>query len=150
VKFKLELPIHKPRLEVWKAFDNPENMKTWQPTLIKSERMSGTAGQPGAVSKLTYKQNEREFSLIEKVTSRAEPNRLDGLYENEFADNTISNFFIEQGPDQTLWVVETEYKFKTVLMKILGPAMKRNFVARTQRDMERFREMVENKDFAGS
>ena len=102
MKFKLELSIHKPRAEVWKAFDNPENMKIWQPSLIQSERISGTAGQPDAVSKLTYKQNEREFSLIEKVTGRDEPNRLDGSYENEFADNRISNVFIEQGTDQTL------------------------------------------------
>jgi hypothetical protein len=52
------------------------------------------------VSKLTYKQNEREFSLIEKVTARDEPHRLDGIYENEFADNTISNRFIEQDADE--------------------------------------------------
>jgi len=143
MKFKLELPINKLRAEVWNAFDNPENMKIWQASLIKFERLSGTAGQPGAVSKLTYKQNEREFSLIEKVTGRDEPNRLDGSYENEFAHNTISNAFIDQGMDQTLWVVETEYKFKTLLMKILGPAMKKNFVKRTELDMERFKEMVE-------
>jgi len=145
VKFKLELFIHKPRMEVWKAFDDPGNMKTWQPSLVKAEHLSGTAGQPGSVSKLTYKQNEREFSLIERVTAREEPSRLDGVYENEFADNTISNRFIEQGPEQTLWVVETEYRFKTLLMKILGPAMKKNFVRRTQKDMERFKEMVEKQ-----
>jgi hypothetical protein len=99
---------------------------------------------------LTYKQQEREFSLIEKVTGREEPNRLDGAYENEFADNTISNQFIAQENDQTLWVVETEYKFKTLVMKILGPAMKKNLVKRTQRDMEWFKELVENNDFSGS
>jgi hypothetical protein len=145
VKFKLELPIHKSRMDVWKAFDNPENMKIWQPALVRIEHLSGTAGQPGSVSKLIYKQKEREFSLIEKVTGRDEPNRLDGAYENEFADNTISNQFIAQDNDQTLWVVETEYEFKTLVMKILGPAMKKNFVKRTQMDMERFKEMVENQ-----
>ena len=145
MKFKLELPICRSRIEVWKAFDNPENMKTWQPSLVKAERLSGTAGQPGSVSKLTYKQNEREFSLLEKVTTREEPDRLDGIYENEFANNTISNVFIDQGDDQTLWIVETEYKFKTLVMKILGPAMKKNFVKRTQKDMERFKEMVEQQ-----
>jgi hypothetical protein len=49
---------------VWKAFDDPENMKIWQPSLVRTERLGGTTGQPGSVSKLTYKQNEREFSLI--------------------------------------------------------------------------------------
>ena len=82
---------------------------------------------------------------MEKVTYRAEPHRLDGVYENNFADNTVRNTFIEQGKQQTLWIVETEFRFKTLLMRILGPIMKKNFVRRTQRDMERFKEMVENQ-----
>ena len=70
MKFKLEIPIGKPRDEVWKAFDNIENMKKWQPSLISFEPISGTPGQPGAISKLTYEENGREFSLIEKITHR--------------------------------------------------------------------------------
>ena len=144
MEFTLELPINKSRAAVWKAFDNPENMKKWQPSLISFETVSGTQGQPGAVSKLIYKENEREFSIMERVTYREEPHRLDGVYENNFADNIVRNTFIEQGKEQTLWVMETEFQFKTLLMRILGPIMKKNFVTRTQRDMERFKEMVES------
>jgi len=48
------------------------------------------------------------------------------------------------GQNQTVWAMETEFKFKTLIMKLMGPLMKKNFVARTQKDMERFKEMVEN------
>jgi uncharacterized membrane protein len=143
MKFKLETIIDKPCAKVWKAFDNVENMSKWQPTLINHELIEGELSQPGAVSKLTYKQGEREFSLIERITHRDEPNDFDGVYENDFADNTVKNKFIEQAKDQTLWVVETEFKFKTLLMKIMGNVMKKNYVKRTQRDMQRFKEMVE-------
>lgn len=145
MKFRLELPINKSRVEVWKAFDNPQNMSKWQRSLISFETISGKQGQPGAVSKLTFEERGREFELIEKVTHREEPNRLDGVYENNFADNIVRNTFIEKGKDQTLWVMETEFKFKTLVMRILGPIMKKNFVARTQKDMERFKEMVESQ-----
>jgi hypothetical protein len=144
MKFKLELPINKPRIEVWKAFDNVENMKKWQPSLVSFEPVSGTPGQVGAVSKLTYEVNGREFALIEKITHRDEPNRFDGIYENKFADNAIRNTFVEQGKDQTLWVMETEFAFKTLLMKIMGPLMKKNFVTRSQKEMERFKELAES------
>lgn len=144
MKFKLELPINKSRAEVWKAFDNVENMKKWQPTLVSFEPVSGTPGQTGAVSKLTYEENGREFALIEKITHRDEPNRFGGVYENKFADNVIKNTFVEQGKDQTLWVMETKFAFKTLLMKIVGPLMKKNFVKRTQKDMERFKELAES------
>jgi hypothetical protein len=130
MKFTLELPINKPRAEVWKAFDNPQNMNKWQRSLTSFETISGTQGQPGALSKLTFEERGRQFELMERITHRDEPNRLDGVYENDFADNLISNTFIEKGKDQTLWVVETEFKFKTLVMRILGPIMKKNFVAR--------------------
>jgi hypothetical protein len=145
MKFTLELPINKTRSDVWKAFDNPETMKKWQPSLISFEPVSGTQGQPGALSKLTYKENEREFSLMEKVTHRDELKRLDGVYENNFADNIIRKTFLEQSMGRTLWVLETKFRFKTLIMRILGPLMKKNLIARTQKDMERFKEMVENQ-----
>ena len=143
MKFTLELPLHKSKVEVWKAFDNPENTKIWQPTLIKFETISGVQGQPGAVSKLTYAEGKREFSLTEKVTYRAEPNRFDGVYENDFADNSVKNTFVATGENETHWKMEVEFKFKTLLMKIVGPFAKKNFVKRTERDMERFKEFVE-------
>jgi hypothetical protein len=45
--------------------------------------------------------------------------------------------------NETLWKMEVEYKFKTLLMKIVGPFAKKNFVKRSEADMERFKEFVE-------
>ena len=143
MKFTLELPIAKSQVEVWKAFDDPENTKIWQPTLIKFETIIGIQGQPGAVSKLTYTEGKREFILMEKVTFRAEPDRFDGVYENDFADNSVKNTFLATGENETLWNMEVEFKFKTLLMKIVGPFAKKNFVKRTEKDMERFKVFVE-------
>lgn len=143
MKFKLELSLNKPRAEVWRIFDDPNNLNKWQPSLINTERMSGTNGQPGAITKLTFRSGEREFALLEKVTLRAEPERLDEVYENEYAENVLKNTFLEQGKDITLWKVEVIFKFKTLFMKIVGPLKKKNFVIRTQRDMERFKALVE-------
>jgi len=143
MKFKLELTINKPRLEVWNIFTTPKHMNKWQPSLTNIELMSGTSGKSGAISRLTYKQNEREFSLIEKVTRRDEPNQFDVFYENEFTDNPVKNTFIEQSENETLWVHESEYKYKTLLMRLLSLSIKKNFVRRAQRDMDRFKEFVE-------
>ena len=143
MKFALELPLQKSRDEVWKAFDNPENTKIWQPSLVNFETISGIQGQPEAVSKLTYKEGKREFSLIEKVTHRAEPDRFDVVYENEFADNSVKNTFVIVNYNETLWRMEVEFKFKTLIMKLIGPSMKTNYILRTERDMQRFKEFME-------
>jgi uncharacterized protein YndB with AHSA1/START domain len=144
MKFKLELTINKPRSKVWDLFTTPENMDKWQPSLTNIELMNGTPGQAGAVSKLTYKENEREFSLVETITQRDDLSQFDLLYENEFTDNPVRNTFIEQSENETLWVLDTEFKFKTFLMKILGPILKKNLVRRTQKDMDRFKEFAES------
>jgi hypothetical protein len=146
MKFTLELPLHKSRAEVWRAFDNPENTKIWQPTLVSFETVSGIQGQPGVVSKLTYAESKREFILMEKVTYRAEPERFDGVYENDFADNSVKNTFIATNENETLWKMEVEFKFKTLLMKIVGPFVKKNYIKRSERDMERFKEFVEKPE----
>lgn len=143
MKFRLELLIAKPRAEVWRFFTDPEKAKLWQPSLTGIEPVSGGAGQPGAISKWTYKENEREFTLAEKVLQREEPARFESLFENEFAANTVDNQFVEQGNDETRWVMETQYTFKTLLMKALGPILKKNYVTRAQNEMERFKELVE-------
>lgn len=145
MKYCLQLSIDKPRSTVWQAFNDPERMKVWQPALSNVELLDGTRGRPGARSRLTYNENGREFSLVETITHRQELERLDQVYENQFASNTVINQFVEQGPDQTLWTTDTEYRFKTLLMRGMGPLYRKNFAARTQRDMERFKEMVEKE-----
>ena len=144
MKYKLELTLHKPRTEVWQVFNDPSKLDQWQPSLIKIEQLEGIAGQPGSVTKLTYKNGEREFSLTEKVTFRAEAERLDQLYQNQFADNTNKNTFTVSGDNATLWRVEVEFKFKTPMMMLVGPFMKKRFAVTTQRDMERFKALVES------
>ena len=145
MKYRLEFTIDKPRSEVWQAFTDPEKMKLWQPALANIEQITGTPGQAGSESRLNFKENEREFSLIEKITQRQEPETLSQVYENSFAVNTVKNIFLPQGDSQTLWITETEYKFKTLLMKIIGPVYRKNFTARTQQDMNRFKELVEKE-----
>ena len=144
MKYTLELPIQKSRAEVWRTFDNPENIKHWQTTLVKFETFSGIQGQPGAVSNLTYGEGKREFVLTEKVTLRAEPERFDVMIENDFADNSVKNTFIAISENETLWKIEVNFKFKTLLMKLIGPFVKKNFVKRSEKEMERFKEFAEN------
>jgi hypothetical protein len=145
MKYKLQLSIDKPRNEVWRTFHDPEKVKLWQPSLTGIELLKGTPGETGAESKLMFTEKEREFSLIERITACQEPERLDQIYENQFTVNTVKNSFLEQGQNQTLWTTETEYRFKTILMKIMGPFYKKNFATRTGREMQRFKEVMEKE-----
>ena len=145
MKIKLELLINKPRADIWKFFTDLEKIKLWQPSLQDIETISGTSGQPGSSSKWTYEENGREFSLTEKVLERDEPARFESEFENEFATNIVNNLFSQEG-DGTLWIQETTYTFKTLLMKIMGRVLKKKYVARSQKEMQRFKEAIEGSD----
>ena len=145
MKYRLEILIHESRTEVWNLFCDYEKIRLWQPSIIKIEPVSGRMGQIGAVSRWIYKANDREYFLTETILSREEPSHFENVFRNEFAENSVNNVFTEQGMNQTLWVTETEYKFKTLLMFILGPFMKNRYVVRSKRDMERFKELAEKE-----
>jgi carbon monoxide dehydrogenase subunit G len=50
MKFRHEIVIDADQGWVWAAFDDPENLKGWQPALESFKRGSGKGGQPGAVA----------------------------------------------------------------------------------------------------
>src|SRR5262245_45077749 len=112
MRMSVELILNRSRDEVWRAFDNAANMTKWQPTLKSFEPQSGTPGQVGAVSKLTYDENGRQVVLTETVTLRRQPEVLAGTYDSGMAVNTIHNAFTELTPATTKWVMDCEFRFR--------------------------------------
>lgn len=131
------------REDVWKAFDNPDNMKKWQPTLTTFEPVSGTPGQVGAVSKLTYREDGRDIVLQETVTVRREPEEFGGTYESDMATNVIHNRFETEGPWTTRWSVTVDFRFRG-FWRLLGPLLKGAITRRTRTDLERFKTLLES------
>ena len=71
--YTVEIEIDLPRGRVIELFDNPDNLVKWQTGLQSFEPVSGEPGQPGAVSKLVYRNGKRKFELFETVIERTLP-----------------------------------------------------------------------------
>lgn len=142
MKLTSERIIQASREAVWQAFDNPDNMKKWQPTLRQFEHQSGEPGQPGAVSKLTYDENGRTVTLIETVTERNMPDSFSGTYDHSTVFNAITNRFEALDGNRTLWIMETDCRFKGVF-RLMAPFVKGSIQKRSDEDMDRFVAMVE-------
>lgn len=144
MKFTVDLTINKNRRSVWKAFDNPNNTRHWQPTLQSFEPQKGTPGQVGAISKLTYREDGQTITLLETITDRDEPNEFSGIYARDGVVNELRNTFVELNAQQTRWILDADLRFSGVL-SLVAPLMKKSLVKRTRADMERFKAMVENQ-----
>jgi carbon monoxide dehydrogenase subunit G len=145
MEFSHEVVINKDREEVWKIFDNPDNLKKWQPTLKSFEPQSGQPGQVGATSKLIYEENGREIVLTETIKSRDYPQEFSGSYSSSHVTNNLTNKFLALDDGATKWVMDCEVVFHALLLKMFGPLMKGAFVKRVTGDMNRFNEFAERQ-----
>lgn len=142
--YDCQVDINLPRERVIELFDNPDNLKEWQPGLISFEHLSGEPGHPGARSRLVYQMGKRRIEMIETITERNLPERFSGTYETKGAYNEMVNEFSELGPDRTRWVSHVRFELSG-LMKIMGWLMPSTFRKQSQSFMVMFREFAEKE-----
>jgi len=142
MRFVFELILERDRQTAWRAFDSPANLGRWQNTLKSVELVSGTQGQVGAVSKLTYVERGRESVLTETVSVRREPAEFGGIYDSGMAVNAIMIRFEPIEPQRTRWTVESELRFRG-FGRLVAPFFRRLIRKRLQENVETFKARLE-------
>ena len=143
MKTRHEILIDAPRDAVWAAFDDTESRQRWQPTLRSTTQKSGSPGEVGSVSQRVYEEEGRTVVMTETVTERRAPDFMAGIYRTHWGKIVVVNHFEELRDDRTRWIVYANYFFEGV-MKVLGLFAGRRLRQRTERDLERFKLMVES------
>lgn len=143
MEFRFEFPLSRSRAEVWRAFDNPDNLRKWQPSLVSFVPVSGTPGQPGAISTLTYRDGNRTILMTETITLRREPEEFSGTYRSSMGTSTIHNQFESTGPASTRWLVTARYQFHG-LWRLLSPFFKGTIRKRMDEELTRFKTQLES------
>lgn len=149
MKTKFEVVIAADRDVVWQAFDNPDNMRKWQPTLRSFTHKSGPRGEPGSIAELVYDEDGREVTLTETMTEKRKPDFMAGIYESEFSSALIVNYFQVVDAHHTRWVCHANHGFKG-LMKFISIFFRRTICKRTEADMHRFKLLVESEQAEAS
>lgn len=142
MKYSSEIEINLPVSKVVELFDNPENLKYWQPGLKSFEPISGTPGQPGAKSKLVFQMGSREIVMIETITVRNLPQEFSGTYEAPGVFNIVKNYFVSIDDDTTKYISEQEFQFKG-MMKIMGWLMPGMFKKQSLDFLQKFKSFAE-------
>lgn len=143
MKFTIETNLERSIDVVWRAFDNFDNLKIWMPSLTDIQHVSGTPGQPGAVSRLTILENGRKMVMDETVVSRREPYEFDGRYDTEYGCNEVQNRFESESGGQTKWSLTAEFTFRG-FFRFMAPLFKGVIRKRLSEDCARFKEKLES------
>ena len=145
MKYMTEIEIDRRRTMVIELFDNPDNLKHWQPGFQSFEHLSGTRGQPGAKSKLVFLNRGRTMEMIETITVRNLPHEFSGTYDIKGIYNEVRNYFTEVAADKTKWVSHIEFRFSGIGMKILVALFPGMFKKQSQKFMQLFKEFAEKQ-----
>jgi carbon monoxide dehydrogenase subunit G len=144
MKYTCSIDIDKPIDDVIRLFDNPDNLKYWQPGLLSYEHLSGTPGELGARAKLHYKMGKREIEMIETVIKRDLPHEFTGSYETNGVVNISKNFFEPINEKRTRYTSEQEFKLSG-FMKIMGWFMPGSFQKESEKYLRQFKDFAESK-----
>jgi len=142
MKYSNQVTINLPRDRVAELFDDPENLTKWQDGLLEFETIAGEPGAAGAKSRLVYDTNGRRIEMVETITERRMPDVFAGTYEAKNVKNWVTNRFVPDGPNRTVWTTDNEFKFSG-LMALFALFMRRAFPKQTLKDMNRFKAFAE-------
>ena len=142
MRYTIDITIEKPIDEVINLFDNPDNMKHWQPDLVNYEHLSGEPGQPGSKAKLTYRSGKRTFDMIETILERNLPTIFSGTYEVNNTVSEVSSEFIDLGNGSTKWVSRNHFKLSG-FYKIIGWLFPGLFKKQSMKYQQLFKEFAE-------
>jgi hypothetical protein len=149
MKFSIEKTIDARLHDVWKAFDNPDNLSRWQPTLESWMHKHGTPGQPDSIAELIYNENGRKATMTQTVTERRQPDFLAGTHESARGKALIVNHFKSIDDSTTKWIRYSNMVFKS-FMKIMSVFVGGQIRKRNENDMDRFKKFVETESAGAS
>jgi hypothetical protein len=142
MKFHIELIVDISLNKLIELFENPENLKKWQPNVISFNHISGEMGQVGAISQIHYNMIVKKIVMKETILKRNLPEEFVLFYESDGVSNTVTNNFKELGDNRTRWIMQNNFKFGG-LMKYAALALKSVFRKQTEQTMERFKKFAE-------
>ncbi|GAA1089385.1 hypothetical protein GCM10009605_29100 [Nocardiopsis composta] len=153
MKYTVSIEIALPRERVVQLLADPAHMPKWLRGLVLHEPLSGAHGRVGTESRVVMQMGKQEMECLETITRR-EPADLRGIPKEQIVHfdreivvegmwSAVRDRLTEAGPETTLWVSESEYRFSGLLMRLMGPLMRGAFRKQSQQHMQDFKAFAE-------
>jgi Polyketide cyclase / dehydrase and lipid transport len=153
MKYTVSIEIALPREKVVKLLADPTHIPKWLRGLVLHEPLSGVHGQLDTKSRVVMQMGQQKFEGTETITRR-EPADLNGIpkgsvvhFDREIVSegmwSVTRDRLTEAGPETTLWVQESEYRFSGLLMRLVGLLMPGTFRKQSQQHMQDFKAFAE-------
>jgi len=141
---KLTVTINKPVEKFCELFMNPDNLKNWLTGFVSAEPISGTAGEPGSVSKLKFMERGKLVEVKETVIT-ASPNQQYSfeMEHNDFHAKT--DIRLVSFGNRTEFIQTVEFFPKGLMMKLMMPIVKGAMKKQMLNELIRLKNYTETK-----
>ncbi|MEU3271353.1 SRPBCC family protein [Saccharomonospora sp. NPDC006951] len=153
MKYTNSIEIALPREKVARLLADPEHIPKWLRGVVLHEPVNGMHGQLGTKSRVVMESGKRKFECTETITRR-EPADLHAIpkdsvvhFDREIVGagmwSVVRDRLTEVDPETTLWESESEYRFGSLMMRLVGFLMPGSFHKQSQRHMRDFKAFAE-------
>lgn len=149
MRYTNSIEIALPREKVAQLLADPAQISKWLRGVVLHEPVSGLHGHVGTGSRVVMQSGKRTMECTETITRR-DPEDLHNVskdvvvhFDREIVGagmwSVERDRLTEAGPETTLWESESEYRFSSVLMRVLGLVMPGAFRKQSQQHMQDFK-----------
>ncbi|WP_434739309.1 SRPBCC family protein [Micromonospora sp. SH-82] len=153
MKYTNSIEIALPRETVVQLLADPTHLPKWLRGMVLHEPVNGTHGQVGTTSRVVMQSGKSTMELTETITRR-DPADLHGIptdvvvhFDRETVGagmwSAVRDRLTEAGPETTLWVSDSEFRFNSLPMKLVGLLMPGAFRKQSQQHMQDFKAFAE-------
>ena len=153
MKFTVSIQIALPREHVAQLLSDPAHLPKWLRGLVVHEPISGEHGQVGTTSRVVMQMGGQTMEGTETVTRR-EPADLHDIpadsivqFDRELVSkgmwSVVRDRLTESGPQSTFWESDNEYRFSSVIMRLVGLLMPGVFRKQSYQYMQDFKAFAE-------
>ncbi|MFD4402084.1 SRPBCC family protein [Nocardia sp. NPDC058499] len=160
MKYTNSIEIDLPREQVAQLLADPAHLPKWLRGVVLHEPVQGIHGQLGTESRVVMQSGRRTMECTETIT-RLDPAVLRGIpkesvvhFDREIVGagmwSVVRDRLTEAGPETTFWEQDSEYRFDSLLMRLVGLLMPGSFHKQSQQHMQDFKAFAEQgKDVRG-
>ncbi|MEV0831318.1 SRPBCC family protein [Nonomuraea rubra] len=153
MKYTVSTEIALPRETVVQLLADPAHLPKWLRGLVLHEPLNGKHGEPGTKSRVVMQMGKQKIECTETITRR-EPADLHEIpkgsvvhFDREIVSkgtwSAVRDRLAEAGPETTLWESESEYRFSSVMMRLVGLLMPGAFRKQSEQHMQDFKRFAE-------
>ena len=153
MNYTVSIEIALPLETVAQLLADPANIPEWLRGVVLHEPLNGLHGHVGTRSRVVIETGQQRFEAIETITRR-EPADLQNIpkgtvvhFEREIAAegmwSAARERLTEASPTATIWESENEYRFGSVIMRLVGLLMPGTFRKQSLQHMLDFKAFAE-------